>query len=127
MTTTTRTAATTASLVSGGQNSNAAHPADRHTAADAQSIDRAKEADMAKSESAKRADAASDAGSAFMSGVSPAAVVATAAATPNPTPDLFDDLANLRLSQAFAETSGVKKRLRTAPVHRPHPQVFLSG
>jgi hypothetical protein len=125
MTTTTRTAATTASLVSGGQNSNAAHPADRHTAADAQSIDRAKEADMAKSESAKRADAASDAGSAFMSGVSPAAVVATAAATPNPTPDLFDDLANLRLSQAFAETSGVKKLLRTVPVHRPHPQDFF--
>jgi hypothetical protein len=80
--------------------------------------------DMAKSEPVKRADAAYDAGSAFMSGVSPAAV-ATATAAPNPTPDLFDDLAKLRLSQAFAGTGGVKKLRRTVPVHRPHPQDFF--
>jgi hypothetical protein len=80
------------------------------------------EANMAKSEPVKRADAATDAASAFMSGVSPPV---TATAAPNPTPDLFDDLAKLRLSQTFAETGGVKKLLRTVPVHKPHPQDFF--
>ena len=39
-------------------------------------------------------------------------------------PDPFD-LGNLRLSQSFAETAGVKKLLRTVPVHRPNPQDFV--
>jgi hypothetical protein len=35
------------------------------------------------------------------------------------------DLANLRLNQSFAETVGVKKLLRTVPVHKPNPQDFV--
>jgi hypothetical protein len=49
------------------------------------------------------------------------------AADPNPTeaiPDPFD-LNNLRLSQSFVETAGVKKLLRTVPVHKPNPQDFV--
>jgi len=40
------------------------------------------------------------------------------------TPDPFD-LNNLRLSQSFVETAGVKKLLRTVPVHKPNPQDFV--
>jgi hypothetical protein len=39
-------------------------------------------------------------------------------------PDPFD-LNNLRLSQSFAETAGVKKLLKTVPVHKPSPQDFV--
>jgi hypothetical protein len=39
-------------------------------------------------------------------------------------PDPFD-LSNLRLSQSFVETAGVKKLLRTVPVHKPSPQDFV--
>lgn len=39
-------------------------------------------------------------------------------------PDPFD-LENLRLGQNFAETAGVKKLLKTVPVHRPSPQEFV--
>jgi hypothetical protein len=39
-------------------------------------------------------------------------------------PDPFN-LDNLRLSQAFTETAGVKKLLRTVPVHKPNPQDFV--
>jgi hypothetical protein len=39
-------------------------------------------------------------------------------------PDPFN-LANLRLSQSFGETAGVKKLLRTVPVHKPYPQDFV--
>jgi hypothetical protein len=39
-------------------------------------------------------------------------------------PDPFD-LENLRLSQSFAETAGVKKLLKTVPVHKPNPQDFV--
>jgi hypothetical protein len=39
-------------------------------------------------------------------------------------PDPFD-LDSLRLSQAFTETAGVKKLLRTVPVHKPNPQDFV--
>ena len=39
-------------------------------------------------------------------------------------PDPFD-LSNLRLSQSFAETSGVKKMLTTVPVRKPSPQDFI--
>jgi hypothetical protein len=39
-------------------------------------------------------------------------------------PDPYD-LSNLRLSQAFAETAGVKKLLKTVPVHKPNPQDFV--
>jgi hypothetical protein len=39
-------------------------------------------------------------------------------------PDPFD-LANLRLSQDFTETAGVKKLLLTVPVRKPHPQEFV--
>jgi hypothetical protein len=39
-------------------------------------------------------------------------------------PDPFN-LDNLRLSQSFAETAGVKKLLRTVPVHKPNPQDFV--
>jgi hypothetical protein len=38
-------------------------------------------------------------------------------------PDPFD-LANLRLSQNFA-TAGVRKLLKTVPVHKPNPQDFV--
>jgi hypothetical protein len=40
-------------------------------------------------------------------------------------PDDPFDLANLRLSQAFTETAGVKKLLTTVPVHKPNPQDFV--
>jgi hypothetical protein len=40
------------------------------------------------------------------------------------TPDPLD-LANLRLSQSFVETAGVKKLLKTVPVHKPSPQDFV--
>lgn len=39
-------------------------------------------------------------------------------------PDPFD-LDSLRLSQSFTETAGVKKLLRTVPVHKPNPQDFV--
>jgi hypothetical protein len=39
-------------------------------------------------------------------------------------PDPFD-LANLRLSQSFTEIAGVKKLLKTVPVHKPNPQDFV--
>jgi hypothetical protein len=39
-------------------------------------------------------------------------------------PDPFD-LDSLRVSQAFTETAGVKKLLRTVPVHKPKPQDFV--
>jgi hypothetical protein len=39
-------------------------------------------------------------------------------------PDPFD-LANLRLSESFVETAGVKKLLKTVPVHKPNPQDFV--
>jgi hypothetical protein len=39
-------------------------------------------------------------------------------------PDPFD-LDSLRLSQSFTETAGVKKLLRTVPVHKPSPQDFV--
>jgi hypothetical protein len=103
-----------------------AHTADRHAADDAHQVNRVDtvEANMAKSEPVKRADVAPDVDSVSMSGVS-SATVATATAAPAAAPDLFDDLANLRLSQAFAETGGVKKLLRTVPVRKPHPQDFI--
>ena len=46
---------------------------------------------------------------------------------PNSTgapPDPFDP-ANLRLSQSFVETAGVKKLLTTVPVRKPSPQDFV--
>lgn len=46
-----------------------------------------------------------------------------AAAAP-PAPDPFD-LANLRLSQNFNETAGVKKLLRTVPIRKPNRQDFV--
>jgi hypothetical protein len=39
-------------------------------------------------------------------------------------PDPFD-LDNLRLSQSFTETAGVKKLLLTVPVRKPNPQEFV--
>lgn len=39
-------------------------------------------------------------------------------------PDPFD-LDNLRLSQSFTETAGVRKLLKTVPVHKPNPQDFV--
>src|SRR5262245_55457669 len=39
-------------------------------------------------------------------------------------PDAFDP-ANLRLSQSFTETVGVKKLLTTVPVRKPGPQDFV--
>ena len=39
-------------------------------------------------------------------------------------PDPFD-LASLRLSQNFTESAGVKKLLRTVPVHKPNAQDFV--
>jgi len=39
--------------------------------------------------------------------------------------DAFDNLDNLRLTQDFAETVGVKKLLTTIPVRRPNPQDFV--
>jgi hypothetical protein len=40
------------------------------------------------------------------------------------TPDPFDPT-NLRLSQSFVETAGVKKLLTTIPVRKPSPQDFV--
>jgi hypothetical protein len=48
----------------------------------------------------------------------------TAAGTGTASPDPFDP-ANLRLSQAFTETVGVKKLLMTVPVHKPKPQDWV--
>jgi hypothetical protein len=42
----------------------------------------------------------------------------------DPAPDPFD-LRNLRLSQDFVETAGVKKLLTTVPVHKPNRQDFV--
>jgi len=39
-------------------------------------------------------------------------------------PDPFN-LENLRLDQSFIETAGVRKLLRTIPVHKPNPQDFV--
>jgi hypothetical protein len=50
--------------------------------------------------------------------LNPAAAAETAA--PNPF-----DLASLRLSQNFTETAGVRKLLKTVPVHKPNPQDFV--
>jgi hypothetical protein len=47
-----------------------------------------------------------------------------AAEQQTPRADPFDP-ANLRLSQAFAETVGVKKLLTTVPVRKPSPQDFV--
>ena len=44
--------------------------------------------------------------------------------TPQAPPDPFDP-ANLRLSQSFTETVGVKKLLTTVPVRKPSPQEFV--
>jgi hypothetical protein len=45
---------------------------------------------------------------------------------PNPTaPDLFADLASLRLSQDFATSIGVKKALLTVPVRKPAKEWFV--
>jgi hypothetical protein len=43
------------------------------------------------------------------------------------TPQALDpfDLSNLRLSQSFIETSGVKKLLTTVPVRKPSPQDWV--
>jgi hypothetical protein len=40
-------------------------------------------------------------------------------------PDPFADLENLRLPQAFVETAGVKKLLKTVPVRKPGSQDFV--
>jgi hypothetical protein len=45
--------------------------------------------------------------------------------TIEPAPNPFSDLAKLRLDQNYAETAGVRKLLRTAPVRRPGPQDFV--
>ena len=44
--------------------------------------------------------------------------------TSTAVPDPFD-VDSLRVSQSFTETAGVKKLLRTVPVHKPHPQDFV--
>ena len=44
--------------------------------------------------------------------------------TPDTPPDPFNP-DNLRLSQSFAETVGVKKLLTTVPVRKPSPQDFV--
>ena len=46
------------------------------------------------------------------------------AAVTTPQLDPFDP-ANLRLSQSFTETAGVKKLLTTVPVRKPSPQDFV--
>ena len=46
------------------------------------------------------------------------------AAVTTPQLDPFDP-ANLRLSQSFTETVGVKKLLTTVPVRKPSPQEFV--
>ena len=43
---------------------------------------------------------------------------------PSSAPDPFD-LGNLRLSQSFTETAGVKKLLTTVPVRKPNPQDWV--
>ncbi|HEY2530248.1 MAG TPA: hypothetical protein VGJ20_20320, partial [Xanthobacteraceae bacterium] len=107
MTTTTGTATTTASLVSGD-------PADRHAADDAQSIDPAKEAAMANSEPVRQANEVSEMASTLLSGASSAAIAA--AAPPMTAPihnDPFADLKKLRLSQDFVSEAAVKRVLST--------------
>jgi hypothetical protein len=47
------------------------------------------------------------------------------ASKPTTKPDDPFDLDNLRLDQSFTETAGVKKLLRTVPVHKPRPQDFV--
>ena len=47
------------------------------------------------------------------------------AATSAPTDDLFADLANLRLSQAFDVMVGVKKARLTVPVRKPAKEWFI--
>jgi hypothetical protein len=56
----------------------------------------------------------------------PLQAVHPSAETPEPAsqPDPFDP-ANLRLSQSFTETVGVKKLLTTVPVRKPGPQDFV--
>jgi hypothetical protein len=49
----------------------------------------------------------------------------TAAPVTPATPDDPFDLSNLRLSQAFNETAGVKKLLRTVPIRKPNRQDFI--
>ena len=49
---------------------------------------------------------------------------ATVASSNTATPDPFHP-SNLRLSQAFTETVGVKKLLTTVPVRKPSPQDFV--
>jgi hypothetical protein len=44
---------------------------------------------------------------------------------PTAAPDLFADLANLRLSQDFASSVGVKKALLTVPVRKPAKEWFI--
>lgn len=48
----------------------------------------------------------------------------TTTADSDQAPDPFN-LDNLRLSQNFAETAGVRKLLKTVPVHKPNPQDFV--
>ena len=43
----------------------------------------------------------------------------------DPTLDPFTNLENLRLPQAFAETAGVKRLLKTVPVRKPGSQDFV--
>jgi hypothetical protein len=50
--------------------------------------------------------------------------IASASASASAT-DVFADLANLRLSQDFAATCGVKKLLTTVPVRKPSSQDFV--
>jgi hypothetical protein len=54
-------------------------------------------------------------------------IQAVDATAPNITtaPDDPFDLNNLRLSQSFTETAGVKKLLRTVPVRKPGAQDFV--
>jgi hypothetical protein len=52
--------------------------------------------------------------------VKPATQSSNDAATSDPY-----DLGNLRLSQSFTETAGVKKLLTTVPVRKPHKQDFV--
>lgn len=52
------------------------------------------------------------------------AITSAAGAGETGAADPFD-LENLRLSQSFTETAGVKKLLKTVPVHKPNPQDFV--
>lgn len=54
--------------------------------------------------------------------IDPTSAKADSAASEIPDPFNLDDL---RLSQNFAETAGVKKLLKTVPVHKPNPQDFV--